>query len=345
MVHVTVARQAVFAAAFTAAIACGGYDSTSPNYPPVPSSEDGLWTASAFNPAIFRLAPSQLLTDGTPTPATSISTTSADLFNMNGIAFDTDGTMWVTSQDDSTLVGFAPAALAKSGSTPATIVISSTAGSLSGPTSLAFDPQHRLWVSNSANGTIVRFDRAQLATSGAPVPAVTIAGLGLPTGLAFDNAGSLWVADTRRRKIASFTPAQQAVSGFIAPSVVISAVATSIVNPTGLAFDASGNLWFTNPDSRSVASFTQAQLAATGSPAPSVVVSSDGASLSVPVGLAFDAGGSLWVINAAGQLEKFATASLGATGAPAPSVRLKINDGTLFWSLAFWPKPAGLPVN
>ena len=46
-----------------------------------------------------------------------------------------------------------------------------------------------------------------------------------------------------------------------------------------------------------------------------------------------------------GVVTKFAAASLGVSGAPAPIARLKVSGHSVFWSLAFWPKPAGLPLN
>jgi sugar lactone lactonase YvrE len=329
-----------------ALVGCG-YDSTTPYPQPGPAVREGLWTSSSANPAVLRLAPDQLLSSGNATPSTAIVTSSATLSDLNGIAFDTDGTMWVASRDDSMLVAFSPTSLTRSGSTTATVVISFNNGSLSAPTSLAFDRQHRLWVANSHNGTIVRFDRAQLVSSGSPVPSVIISGLGQPAGLAFDAAGSLWYSDARRDKLASFSEAQIATSGILAPQVVISALAASIAVPAGIAFDADGNLWVGNIGNQTVAAFSPAQLAATGTPAPHVVLSSNAnaGSLNIPVGLAFDDAGALWVMGGIGPLEKFPRTSLGATGAPAPSVRVALPNYTLFWSAAFWPKPAGLPLN
>ncbi|HMG12521.1 MAG TPA: NHL repeat-containing protein [Gemmatimonadaceae bacterium] len=346
MISMTVARQTTFVAAFTMALGCG-YDSTTPYSPPTPDPtiQEGLWTSSGSNPAVLRLAPSQLLTTGDRAPATAISTSSADLFDLNGVAFDDDGSMWVTSQNDSTLVAFAPARLSSSGSMEATTVIRSVAGSLSAPTSLAFDDQQALWVANSANGTIVKFDRGQLALGGALVPKVIISELGHPNALAFDAAGSLWASDGQKNKVFSYSRAQLATSGFLDPQVVISSSATSLASPTGIAFDAGGNLWVGNTGNQTVVSFTPAQLAATGTPVPHVVLSSNSGSLSIPTGLAFDSDGSLWVIGGAGALEKFPTASLGATGAPAASVRIGLPGYVIFWSVAFWPKPIGLPLN
>jgi sugar lactone lactonase YvrE len=112
-----------------------------------------------------------------------------------------------------------------------------------------------------------------------------------------------------------------------------------------MAFDGAGNLWVANTGNNTVAAFTPPQLAGRGPVAPHVVLSSSRSSLDLPVGLAFDGAGSLWVVGGTGALTKFAPASLRASGAPAPSARLQIGGHTLFWSVAFWPKPAGLPLN
>jgi sugar lactone lactonase YvrE len=322
-----------------------GYDSNGPYGPPEPSAVEGLWTSSGVNPAILRLAPSQLLATGSVTAATAITTSSAALFDLTGIAFDANGTLWLTSESDSMLVAFPPTSLSRSGSAAAAVVIATNNSSLSAPIAIAFDRKHRLWVANSENGTLVRFDPAQLAASGSPVPTVTISGLGRPAGLAFDAAGSLWVLDTRRVKLASFSEAQLDTSGFLVPRVVISALAGSMATPSGIAFDADGNLWVSNIGNQTVVAFSPAQLAATGTPAPHVVLSANAGSLSIPTGLAFDSEGSLWVMGGARVLAKFPKTSLGATGAPAPSVQLTFTAYTEFWNVAFWPKPAGLPLN
>ena len=346
MISVTVARQTTAVAAFTIALGCG-YDSTTPYPSPAPdaSVRVGLWTASGSNPAILRLEPGQLLTSGSRMPATAITTPSADLFNLNGIAFDVDGTIWVTSEDDSTLVAFAPASLTRSGSAAAAILISSNNGSLSAPRGLAFDKQHRLWVANFGNGTLVRFDAAQLGISGSPVPAVTISGLGKPNGLAFDAAGSLWVSDGGRNKVVSFGEDQIAASGFLAPRVVLAAKAASLATPLGIAFDADGNLWVGNVGNQTVVAFSPAQLAAGGTIDPQVVLSSNAGSLTIPAGLAFDADGSLWVMGGTGALEKFPKSALNATGAPAPGIHIDVAGYVLFSSVAFWPTPEALPLN
>jgi streptogramin lyase len=293
---------------------------------------------------VLRLAPDQLSGTGGRTPVTEISTPSATLFTLAGVAFDSDGDLWIASQDDSLLLAFSPSALASSGTRTARTVILPVDRSLSGPTGLAFDAGHRLWVVNSENATLVRFDPLQLAAGGAQTPAVILSGPGHPSALAFDADGSLWVSDIRFHTIVKYPADRLAVSGSPVPTLVLTE-ANSLVNPAGLAFDATGNLWVANTGAENLVAFSPAQLAGIGPAAPHIEITSTGSSLRIPVGLAFDGEGNLWVVGGEGALTKYAAASLSASRALAPIARLDVSGHTLFWSVAFWPKPAGLPLN
>jgi sugar lactone lactonase YvrE len=327
------------------AAACGD-DTTTPRRvpPPIPSSQDGLWTVSGNPSAILQLDATQLSDTGPQDAATTLTTPSASLTTLAGVAFDAAGNLWVAGDDDSVLLAFSPGALAGSGSKAASMVVRATRGSLSGPIGLAFDARQRLWVVNHQNATLVRFDSAQLAAGGAQVPRVVLSVPGTPVALAFDAAGSLWVSDNENRAIYKYTAAQLAASGTPAPAFVLTG-GDSLVNPTGLAFDAAGNLWVANNGKSDLLAFTPAQLAGIGSPAPHVVIASNRGSLSIPIGLAFAEDGSLWVVGGTGVVARFAPASLDASGAPLPAVLIKVRDHVLFWSVALWPKPAGLPLH
>ncbi len=330
------------------AAACGT-GATSPMVPPPPppppiSAQDGLWVVSGSPPAILRLDPTQLTDTGQRVPATIVTTPSAGLTTLAGVAFDAAGNLWVASDDDSLLLAFAPGALASSGTKAASRVITPTRGSLSGPIGLAFDSHQRLWVVNHQSATVVRFDPAQLAAGGVQAPAVVLSVPGTPVAIAFDAAGSLWVSDNQLRVIYKYTAAQLAASGSPPPAFVLTA-ADSLVNPTGLAFDAAGNLWIANNGRSNLVAFTPAQLAGAGPFERNVVITSTGGSLGIPIGLAFEEDGSLWVVGGTGVLAKFAPASLRASGVATPSARLRVSGHMLFWSGALWPKPAGIPLN
>ncbi len=339
--------RAAFVLLLPFAAGCGN-DATTPVVPPPPPPppllQDGLWTVSGNPSAILRLDPTQLTDTGQRVPATIVTTPSAGLTMLAGVAFDAAGNLWVASDDDSLLLAFDPDALASSGTKLARTVIRPTRGSLSGPIGVAFDSLQRLWVVNHQSATLVRYDPAQLAAGGAQTPAVVLSLPGSPVAIAFDAAGSLWVSDNQFHVIYRYTAAQLAVSGSPPPAFVLTA-ADSLVNPTGIAFDAAGNLWVANNGRSNLLAFTPAQLAGTGPLEPNVVIHSNAGSLSIPLGLAFEQDGSLWVVGGTGVLVKFAPASLGASGAPVPSVRLRISGRVLFWSVALWPKPTGLPLN
>src|SRR3989449_8954076 len=191
-----------------AVMAAGGSASTlsSPRRAPEPGPPvpEGLWTASASPSAILRLDPTQLSGTGERDPATTLTPPSARLQTLFGVAFDPSGEIWITSADDNLLLAFGPGALTSSGFKAATTVIGPNAGSLGAPTGLAFDPGHRLWVANHDNGTLVRFDGAQLAAGGAPVPAVVLSRLGHPTAPAFGGVGSLLVSAKVAQTIADY---------------------------------------------------------------------------------------------------------------------------------------------
>jgi sugar lactone lactonase YvrE len=327
--------------------ACGSDSTQGPvSDPTSPQNLEGIWTVSGSRSAFLRLSPDQLSDTGRLAPVTEITTPSAPLHTLAGVAFDARGDLWIASSDDSVLLAFEPEDLDGSGSKQAATVIESNHGSLGGPTGLAFDRAGRLWVANHENGTLVRFDAGQLAAGGTPVPAVVLAGAGNPAALAFDADGSLWVSDNMANRITKYGASQLAGSGSPAPAVVLNANAGSLVNPAGLAFDVSGNLWVANISGRTLVAFTPAQLAVTGAPSPQIrLVSPAGHSLALPVGLAFDDQGSLWVIGATGMLSKFVRGSLTVSGSPVPSTVIRIVDHSLFWSVAFWPKPEGLPLN
>ncbi|HET9275594.1 MAG TPA: NHL repeat-containing protein [Gemmatimonadales bacterium] len=326
------------------AVACGA-DPAGPGPEPGPPIPDGLWTVSGSPPSIVRLAPEQLFGTGDRTPATEITTPDLGLSTLAGVAFGPDGRLWITSADNGLLLAFTPESLAGSGPRAATVTIASFRGSLDLPLGLAFDQAHRLWVANSGNGTLARFDPADLAVSGAPAPAVVVSGVGQPRALAFDAAGSLWVADNGAHRVVRYDAAQLAVSGSQVPAVTLTSSDASLLNPSGLAFDAGGTLWVSNLGGPSVVAFGPAQLAAGGTTKPEVVLTSTGGSLSLPTGLAFDADGSLWVGGATGVLTQVRPATLIASGSPAPTARLTIAGHSIFWSAAFRTNPAGLPLH
>jgi sugar lactone lactonase YvrE len=251
------------------------------------------------------------------------TTSSATLLTVNGLAFDAAGTLWVASADDSLLLAFSAEALGASGPGVASRVIAPVDRSLSAPAAIAFDGLQRLWVANFVAGTLVRFDPAQLAAGGAPTPAVTLRGLSRPTALAFDESGSLWVASAHTNLVVKYSAAQLDVSGAPIPEVVLSGFGSALSNPFALAFDAFGTLWVTNVGKGTIVGFGSQKLEAAGSPAPDVELSTSTFPFGIPIGLAFDGEGNLWVVSGEGALLELTRTQLAASGAPEPGAAIR----------------------
>lgn len=333
----------------TVAVAACGYSSAYQTVappdapPPTAAFSAGLWTVSGGLSEISRLDDTQLLTGGIKTPATALSTSRLSLFNLNSIAFDATGTMWIASREDSALAAFTNGT--EAGLVSPTIIITPTSRSLAGPGAMAFDSDRSLWVANFSSGTIVRFDRTQITASGSPVPTVTIRGVAHPSGLAFDATGALWVTDALDNTVSRYLRGQLLTSGDKPPATVLSSADSSLVNPSGIAFDSFNNMWIANTGRNSVVAFRPPQRASTGSPAPFLRLAPELMPLESPASLAFDQTGNLWIMGISGLLSKFTALEIAASGPAEPSLQIRLSNHLLMWSIAFWPTPSGFPLH
>jgi|GEM_PF-713220 len=190
----------------------------------------------------------------------------------------------------------------------------------------------KLWIPR--NASIIGYDASQVASTGSPAPMVTTDAPGLNEAVVFDHSGNEWVSSRTTNTLRSYTPSQITSSGSPTATVTISASPTgdSLFSPTGLAFDSGGNLWVANFGNSTVVKYGAAQLMATGSPAPSVIIRAIADSLLRPIALAFDSGGNLWVSNSSdfsNTIVEFTPAQLDSTGSPVPSVTISATAASL----------------
>jgi hypothetical protein len=153
-----------------------------------------------------------------------------------GIAFDAARDLWIANNGAPTIFEFDAASLPTATASTVTlmpdVVLSDDgSGSIQAPWALTFDSAGNLWSSNSAAPfTLVEFAKSVLATSGSPVPAVTISptdvagfpSLNAPGGIAFDNLGDL-AAGNRSSPygISLFSKAHVGASGAPVPDVFL----------------------------------------------------------------------------------------------------------------------------
>ena len=185
---------------------------------------------------------------------------------------------------------------------------------------LALDKAGNVWVGigtevSSSSGEIRMYRAADLA-SPSPSPAVTLTSpdLGTPRSLAFDASGNLWVADQFNHTILRFDASRLGANYTGAADYKIENFGGHMTTPTGLAFDAAGNLWVVSfhgtnaSDAPSdspgqILKFKASQLSGSGGyngRAAMIIYdnsanANDKNSLYGPISLAFDASGHLWV--------------------------------------------------
>ncbi len=262
-------------------------------------TSQNLWVANCSDHtlntgAIAEFTAAQLAnlgTDSTPDP--NLTLLDDGSFTILGCPwgehFDAAGNLWITNRLIPDLIAYSPAQLATGGALTPNTTITST--SFNSPRGIAFDASGNLWIVENQNQQVLAYKAATLAAalghSGKVNPDIIISStsFGDPRAIAFDGSGDLWLSDATG-KLLEFLAADLGASGSLTPNVIITAtvvttldgMAMSLDFPEGLAFDSSGNLWVANLDSDnagSLAEFTPAQLAASGSPSPAVFLDSD----------------------------------------------------------------------
>ncbi|MBL9158474.1 MAG: NHL repeat-containing protein [Verrucomicrobiales bacterium] len=184
-----------------------------------------------------------------------------------------------------------------------------SADSLDNPVNLCFDAAGRLWVTDSGNARVLRFDGASEKpsftaaadavigqpdfTSDEPAPNnVADSGFATPAGIAIDASGRLWVSDSTIPRVLRFDNAASlsfnaVASGYLGEkdanpdndpatfdSDVVSASSFGAA-PYGLAVDAQGTLWLADASNNRVLGFTNAAAKADGADADIVLGQGD----------------------------------------------------------------------
>lgn len=329
-------------AATAVEVVSGAAATVEASYAAIPSS-GRLWTPH-FGPTIATgFAASDLVVSGSPSPLTVVTSNSQ---MHNGMAFDATGSVWISNQTSDTIERYQAVDLATDGKPLPRVVV----GGLNDPAGLAFDADGNLWVANITSSTVVMFAPEQLLTSGSPTPTVTltanVGSLAGPMSIAFDASGSLWVANFSGDTVVRFGASQLLSSGSPAPEATIGDDGGgNLASPTGLAFDASGDLWVTNyngPDA--LLKFESPErLSGPVAPTPSAVLTG----LADPLGVAFDNSGALWVaLWPTANLHRFDAPEL-LEGAVSPAADAVIQSAaeSIVGLIALFPPPEDVPIH
>lgn len=270
-----------------------------------------IYVADSGNNRILRFASAAAATNGAAAEAvfgqpdfttdTEPATTEANTLGAcYSPAVDSAGTLWVVDKSNSRVLGFKNAAT-KGNQPDADIVLgqpdfksatdATSAEGMSVPTGLAIGANNTLWVADTGNNRVLRFDNVTSITSGAAAKGVigqvdftsstgnsTGDKFQAPTGLSVDAAGRLWVADTNNNRVLRFDNAANAPDGVEASGVLgQSDFTTTTFGLSATKFEnqsvnyvfaaADGTVWVSDFYNNRVLGFRNAASLAKGAPA------------------------------------------------------------------------------
>ena len=248
---------------------------------------------------------------------TTASANQCGLARPHGLLFDSSGNLWVADQLNSRILKIAAPLLATSnvGKIYASLVLgqpdfkSNTANTnsgfstsictlakpanacgMAGPRQLMWDSSANLWVSDSDNGRLLKFDSSVVnlpgSTNGPAASLVlgqssftenairnppTQISLNDPSVMHVDSSGTMWVTDEGNSRVlgfanpssngapASFVLGQSSFTTNTAPNPPTQ---TSLKQVNGMAFDSSGNMWVADEGNSRVLEFVASSASA-----------------------------------------------------------------------------------
>jgi uncharacterized protein (TIGR03663 family) len=172
-------------------------------------------------------------------------------------------------------------------------------GQFFGPRSIAIDAQGNLYVTDTGNKRVEKFD-----ANGNFLQSIGSGGSGAgffnePVGVTTDSTGNFYVADTWNQRVQKFGPDFKPITSW----PVAAWDSQTVVDKPYIAVDPSGNVYVTDPEGSRIIEFNgTGQLLAVWGKA-----GSDPSSMRLPTGLAVDPAGNLYVSDSDnGRILKFA---------------------------------------
>jgi sugar lactone lactonase YvrE len=294
------------------------------------------------------------------------ATTQKELYAPFGLACDSSGRLWVADSRNHRVLRFDNASAKPQFSATADGVLGQsafntnanpnppTASSMNQPCGVAMDANGTLWVADTWNNRILRFDNAAAKANGSAadgvlgVPSFTVNSGGLateyafdiPRGLATDAAGHLWVADTANHRVLRFDNAAAKTNGALADGLLGQSdyataipysppTATTMNFPSGLVVDAAGALWVADSSNHRVLRFDNAAAKSPDAAADAVLgqksfttnfSATSRAGMYGPIAVALAASGDLFVADANNErVTRFTPKPVAAAATPAPA--------------------------
>ena len=239
--------------------------------------------------------------------------TSASLHLPYGLAFDASGNLFIADESNNRIrkvdtYGIITSIAGKGNATFSGDGGAATNASLNLPYGVEFDASGNLFIADRSNNRIRKVATNGIITtvagggSGGDGGAATNAGLSTPSGVTFDASGNLFIAasgNNRIRKVAT-NGIITTVAGGGSGGDGGAATNASLSGPSGVAFDASSNLFIADTYNNRIRKVDTNGIITTVAGNGNATFAGDGgaatnASLSGPSGVTFDAFGNLFI--------------------------------------------------
>jgi sugar lactone lactonase YvrE len=191
------------------------------------------------------------------------------------IAIDSAGHLWVADTDNSRVLRWDNATTLASGQPASavlgqpdftTVTAGTTQSKMNLPEGLFVDGSGRLWVADTGNNRVLRFDGAAAKSNGGTAdavlgqidyvssgPAMSQTNLAAPNSIIGNSAGSVWISDSGNNRVLRFDVAAAKANGGNADGILGSTsyttqtssgtTKTSFDSPTGVTIDPLGRLY------------------------------------------------------------------------------------------------------
>ncbi len=163
---------------------------------------------------------------------------SLGVFGASGLAFpqalavDGAGGVWVGNGTGSMLTHLGPGGATLAG-----------VSCCDGVAGVAVDAGGNVWAANYFGSSVSRVSAAGVVDAAGPYRATGLSG---PQGIAVDGAGAVWVASLRAAGVTEFAGSSASVPGAVVSPAGGWATDAGLNQATGLAIDASGDVWVSN---------------------------------------------------------------------------------------------------
>ncbi len=247
-------------------------------------------------------------------PLRVVSGSNTQLAEPTAVAFDADGNLYVQGQNTVNILAFRASDLTGTGTldiAPFRVIPNGSPAGNPSNGSLAFDSTGNLYaLRGSDTGTeiaVVRFAASQLTGTGtlSLTPDLTITGsntgLNRASGVAFDGLGNFYVSNLGVNTVQVFDASMLGATGSqnLSPSRAITGGNTGINRAWAIIPGPDGNLYLPNESSPSVTRYLAAEATGSGNLnlEPGAILTGAQTALSTPVGIGFDAAGTLYASN------------------------------------------------